>query len=159
MDYNKIILKGRATDNAIIRYTADPEPRPVAKFDIAVSRHYKDKDGNWLSDFFTIACFDKWAEKAEKEVLQGSTIMLDGRLQKDYYIDKDGKKIPTIEIVVSWMDVYPPMEKSANANSTQKPASAPKNQSVSQSAVGTQATNQPGQRTNRVMPYNKQKNQ
>ena len=64
---------------------------------IAVRR---DKDN---TDFFNITAFGKGAEFIDKYFSKGSKIAITGHLQSGQY-EKDGKKIPTVTIIVDKTD-------------------------------------------------------
>ena len=91
---NKVILCGRATRDAEIRTSGDTL---VARYALAVDRKFsKDKE----TDFINCVCFGKTAEFAEKYIKKGTKFIVVGRIQTGSYINKDGQKINTTDVVV-----------------------------------------------------------
>ena len=65
---NKVILIGRTTRDADVRYSQGTN-LAVAKFNLAVERKFK-KDGEQGADFINCIAFGKTAEVIEKYVVQ-----------------------------------------------------------------------------------------
>ena len=61
---NKVILTGRTTKTIELRYTTSNVA--VTQFTIAVNKDFKDKDGNYSSDFINCVAFGNQAVFAEK---------------------------------------------------------------------------------------------
>ncbi|MCK5775236.1 MAG: single-stranded DNA-binding protein [Bacteroidales bacterium] len=84
---NKVILVGNlgkdlevmTYDNGVKRGT----------FSIATTESYKDKEGNWVeqTEWHNIVV---WRWLAEKDLIKGDKIYLEGRLRSRKYDDKDG---------------------------------------------------------------------
>lgn len=96
---NKIILIGRLTRDPEVRYSQGENPKPIARYSIAVDKKYKRDDGV-TADFFHLVAFDKFASFAEKYLRKGIKILVSGRVQTGTYENKDGVRIPFFEIVV-----------------------------------------------------------
>lgn len=99
---NKVILIGRLTRDPDIRYTQDENPIAVARYTLAVDRRFaKHDDPNaQTADFISCVTFGKGGEFAEKYLHKGTKIALSGRIQSGSYINKDGVKVYTTDIVV-----------------------------------------------------------
>lgn len=95
---NKLILLGNATKDPEVRYGNDN--KPVARFGIAVQRKYKNKDGNYDTDFFNLVSFGKTAEFVEKYIKKGTKILVECELRNNNY-EKDGKTVYSDQIVVN----------------------------------------------------------
>lgn len=93
---NKIILTGRTTKDAEVRYNGE---NAIASFTMAVDRKFK-QEGRPDADFIRCVSFGKQAEFAEKYLHKGIKILVTGRLQTGSYDDKDGKKIYTTDVIV-----------------------------------------------------------
>jgi len=86
---------------------ADPEVKllnsgtKVARFSLATSDYYKDKEGNKVTDtqWHKIIAWNGGATYAEKYLKKGMEIMISGKLVYGNYEDKDGIKRYTTEIV------------------------------------------------------------
>ena len=85
---NKVFLLGNLTRAVELKYT--PSGAAVAKFGIAISEKYKDKESVTYVD---ITVWNKSAEACQKHLGKGSQVMIEGRLQFDQWDDKEtGKK-------------------------------------------------------------------
>lgn len=100
---NKVILMGRTTKDAEVRYSQGANPTAVAKITLAVDRKFK-KDGEPTADFINCTAFGKTAEVIEKYVVKGTKIAVVGRIQTGSYTNKDGHKVYTTDVMVE--DLY-----------------------------------------------------
>ena len=96
---NKVILMGRLTRDPDIRISAGEKGMAVGRYTLAVDRKYK-REGDATADFISCVCFDKKAEFAEKYFRQGTRIAVSGRIQTGSYVNREGKKVYTTDIVV-----------------------------------------------------------
>ena len=92
---NKVILMGRLTKDPEIRQTTGNEPMAVARYTLAVDRIKKDE-----ADFINCIAFRKAAEFAEKYLKKGMKIAVTGHIQTGSYIDKDGHKRYTTDVII-----------------------------------------------------------
>ncbi|MCU0347249.1 MAG: single-stranded DNA-binding protein [Saprospiraceae bacterium] len=91
------------------RLGKDPEVRrlesgaAVAKFSLATSETYKDKEGNKqeTTEWHNIIVWRTQAEIAEKYLKKGMLVYLEGKLTYREYTDKDNQKKYFTEIVAS----------------------------------------------------------
>lgn len=91
------------------RLGKDPEVRrlesgaAVAKFSLATSESYKDKDGNKVdtTEWHNIVVWRTQAEIAEKFLKKGMLVYVEGKLTYREYTDKDNVKKYYTEIVAS----------------------------------------------------------
>lgn len=95
---NKVILMGRLTREPEIKYTQENETT-IAKYTLAVNRIFK-REGDSEADFINCVAFGRAAEFAEKYFYQGIKIIISGRIQTGSYVNKDGHKVYTTNIVV-----------------------------------------------------------
>ncbi|NNG67533.1 single-stranded DNA-binding protein [Caldanaerobacter subterraneus] len=95
---NKVILIGRLTKDPDLRYTTSQIP--VCSFKLAVSRNYKDSEGNKITDFFPIVAWRKIGEAISKYCRKGSLIAVIGELQTRTWDDERGEKHYITEIIV-----------------------------------------------------------
>lgn len=95
---NNIVIIGNLTKDPQIR-TAQTG-NTVATLDVAVSSARKDKDGNYLTDFFTAICYGKTAEFAQKYLVLGTKVGINGSIHFRDYETKDGRKGKAVEIDV-----------------------------------------------------------
>lgn len=101
---NKIILIGRMTKNAEVRYTQSN--KTVAQFSLAVNR-----PGNKETDFINIIAWDKLGEIVQKYTHKGSLIAVEGRLQTRTYEDNNGNKKYITEVVANNINLLEPKNK------------------------------------------------
>lgn len=99
---NKVILMGRTTKDAEVRYSQGSN-MAVAKITLAVDRKFK-KDGEPTADFINCTAFGKTAELIEKYVFKGTKIAVTGRIQTGSYTNKDGQKVYTIEVMIEELE-------------------------------------------------------
>ena len=99
---NKVILKGRLTRNPDVRYTTGEAPVCIARFTLAAEdrERTKDGDGNYPANFIPCICMGKLAEIAEANLCKGKEILISGKMQSGSYINKEEKKVYTLECFV-----------------------------------------------------------
>ena len=97
---NKVILMGRLTRDPDIRYTQNDPVMAIARFTLAVDRRRSSQDGQRETDFISCISFGRQAEFAGKYLHQGTKIVVTGRIQTGSYINKDGTKVYTTDVIV-----------------------------------------------------------
>lgn len=97
---NKVILMGRLTRDPEIRYSAGEESLPIARYTLAVDRRMQKQDNQQNADFIQCVAFRREAEFAEKYLHQGTKIAITGRIQTGSYMNREGRKVYTTEVVV-----------------------------------------------------------
>ncbi len=96
---NKVVLMGRLTKEADVRYSTGATPLAIARYTLAVDRRFK-KDGEQSADFINCIVFGKSAKFTEKYFTKGMRVTICGRIQTGSYTNKDGVKVYTTEVVV-----------------------------------------------------------
>ena len=96
---NKVMLSGRATADPELKYL--PSGTAVATFTMAVRRDFKNKAGEYESDFFNCSAFGKTGELMAEYIKKGALFPICGRVQIRTYEDKDGVKKWITEIIVN----------------------------------------------------------
>jgi single-strand DNA-binding protein len=112
---NKVILSGRTTKEPELKYL--PSGTAVCDFTLAVRRDFKNKAGEYESDFFNCSAFGKTGELIAEYVKKGALFPVCGRIHIRTYNDNDGVKHWITEIIVESFD-FPPK----NENSHYAPA-------------------------------------
>lgn len=120
---NKIILAGRLTRDAEIRYTSGAEQTAIARMSIAVDRRYK-KDGAPSADFFNLVAFGKLADFFGQYGWKGTKFIIEGRLQSGSYENRDGKKVYTVDVVVESAEFAESKKSSEKNGDNSNPAPA-----------------------------------
>ncbi len=95
---NKIVLVGRLTKDPEVRSTS--AGFATANFTVAVSRNFKNKDGNYDADFLPCVAFRNTADFVSKHFKKGNLIGVEGRVQTRNYDAQDGTKRYVTEVVV-----------------------------------------------------------
>lgn len=97
---NKVILMGRLTKDPDVRYAQNGNnTNCVARYTLAVDRKFK-RDGDASADFINCVAFGKSGEFTERYFKKGTKIALVGRIQTGSYINREGQKVSTTDVVV-----------------------------------------------------------
>lgn len=96
---NKVILMGRLTRDPEVRYSPGENSTAVARYTLAVDRRFQ-RNGETAADFISCVSFGKSAEFVEKYFCRGLKIVVTGRIQTGNYINKDGVKVYTTDVIV-----------------------------------------------------------
>lgn len=127
---NKVILMGRITRDAEIRYTQGEKSTAIARFSLAVERRFKRDNDEQNTDFISCIAFGRVAEFLEKFGRKGTKFVLDGRIQTGSYNNKDGQKVYTTDVVVENIEFAESKNSSGSGGSTNQPAPAPSSSSA-----------------------------
>lgn len=96
---NNVALIGRLTRDPEVRYTSGTQ-MAVARFSIAIDRPVRN-GGEKQTDFPNIVVFGKQAENCERFLGKGRLVGVQGRIQTGSYVNKDGVKVYTTEVVAN----------------------------------------------------------
>lgn len=113
MALNHVVLQGRLTADATLRYTKSE--KPVASFTIAVDRG-KDKG----TDFIPCVAWNQTGLFVDSYFNKGDMILVEGRLTQRNYEDSHGNKRTAYEVVVSSVNFC-----GSKAKNDDKPVSEP----------------------------------
>ncbi len=94
---NNVTLLGRLTRDVTVRTASGG--LPVARYTLAVDRRFK-RDGEPEADFISCVAFGRQAEFAKKYFDKGIRICVFGHIQTGSYIDKNGVRVYTTDVVV-----------------------------------------------------------
>lgn len=96
---NKVILGGRLTADPELKMTQSNVP--VTSFTIAVNKRSRSgDDGQPQADFIDCVAWRERAEFITRYFHRGSSICIEGSLQKRTWTDQQGQKRYTVEVVV-----------------------------------------------------------
>ena len=122
---NKVILMGRLTRDAEIRYSQGENATAIARFTIAVDRRYsrsnRGANEEQTADFISCVAFNKTAEFLERFGRKGTKFVLEGRIQTGSYTNKDGQRVYTTDVVADSVE----FAESKNASGGSEYGSAP----------------------------------
>lgn len=96
---NKVILIGRLTREPDTRYSQGDDSMMITRYTLAVDRIRK-KEGEATADFIRCVAFGRQAEFAGKYFRQGTKVAVCGRIQTGSYVNREGNKVYTTDIVV-----------------------------------------------------------
>jgi len=98
-DINQVVLVGRITRDAELRYTASGTA--LCNFSVAVNRRVK-KGDQWSDEasFFDLTLWEKQAENLNKYLVKGTQVAVQGELRQDRW-EKDGQKFSKVQVFVS----------------------------------------------------------
>lgn len=104
---NTVILVGNVTENP--EYF---EKEKVCRFNVAVTRYYKNGDGHYekVISYFDCECFGNLAEKFHEKIEKGRGIRLIGRLTQKRWKDGEDKNHSAVCVVVENIEVKPRKE-------------------------------------------------
>ena len=98
---NKVILMGRLTRDPEVRYSQGERAMAIARYTLAVDRRFnRNNNDGATADFLNCVAFGRSAEFAERYLRKGIKIVVTGRIQTGSYVNKDGVKVYTTDIVV-----------------------------------------------------------
>ncbi len=121
---NHIVLMGRLTRDPELRRTGSG--LAVASFTLAVDRDFgKTESGEKETDFIDCVAWRNTAEFVNKYFAKGRMAVVSGRLQIRPWIDKEGNKRRSAEVVVESMYFGEPKRDSAPGESYGAPTYAP----------------------------------
>jgi len=96
---NKVILVGRLARDPEVRYTQSG--KAVASMTLAVNRRFsRSSDQQQTADFIPIVAWEKLAEICGNNLIKGSQILVEGRMQVRSYDAQDGTKRYVTEVIV-----------------------------------------------------------
>jgi len=95
-DINRVILVGRLTRDAELRYTGGG--MAVCKFSLAINRRKKSGD-RWEDEahFFDVVLFGKQGEAINQYLVKGKQVGIDGELRQNRW-EQDGQPRSKVEI-------------------------------------------------------------
>lgn len=93
---NKVILIGNLGKDPDIMTFENGVKR--AAITVATTESYKDKEGNWVdqTEWHNVVL---WRWLAEKNLIKGDTVYIEGKLKTRSWDDKDGNKRYTTEVI------------------------------------------------------------
>ena len=100
---NRVCLSGNLCKDVELKKTSSK--KAVVSNTIAVSRDFKNDDGEYETDFIDIVVWEKTAEYLSKYAKKGDRIELVGKWQVSKYQTSDGKNRVVNECVVEWLKI------------------------------------------------------
>ncbi len=99
---NRVILMGRLTRDPEVRYSQGERSMAIARY--TRSGQKRPQKSGWkpeqTADFINCVAFDRAGEFAERYFRQGMRVLVSGRIQTGSYVNKDGQKVYTTEVIL-----------------------------------------------------------
>ena len=122
---NKVILMGRLTRDAEVRYSQGDASTAVARFSLAVDRRFKRDGDEQSADFINCVAFGRTGEFMERFGRKGTKFLVEGRIQTGSYTNKDGQKVYTTDVVVEQLEFAESKSSNDGNNGGYVPTSKP----------------------------------
>ena len=94
---NTVTLVGRLTKDPELRYTQTG--KGVATFTLAVTRPFKNQNGDYEADFINCQAWGRAAENLANYMRKGNKVGVVGRVQTRNYENNQGQKVYVTEVV------------------------------------------------------------
>ncbi len=117
--FNKVIMVGRLTRNVELKYL--PSGSAAATIGLATSRRFKKQDGTLGEEvcFIDVRLFGRTAEIANQYLSKGSSVLIEGRLTYESWMDQTGKKNSRHTITVDSLQFMDKKSDNPQANAMQ----------------------------------------
>ena len=150
---NKVILMGRLTRDPEVRYSQGDNAMAIARYTLAVDRRFNRNNNDENSaDFIGCVAFGKSAEFAERYLHKGTKIVATGRIQTGSYVNKDGQRVYTTEVILDDQEFAD--SKGAASDMSGYQHSAPAGRPTPASAIGDGFMNIPDGVEDEGLPFN-----
>ena len=153
---NRVILMGRLTRDPEVRYSQGERSMAIARYTLAVDRMgRRGQDSSaeqQTADFINCVAFDRAAEFAEKYFRQGMRVLVSGRIQTGSYVNKEGQKVYTTEVILDDQEFAD--SKGAASEMGGYAQAAPSQRPAPTSAIGDGFMNIPDGVEDEGLPFN-----
>lgn len=96
---NSVVIMGRLTYEPELRSTQSGIS--VIRFQVACDRNYQKSGEERKADFIDVTAWRQTAEFVSRYFHKGSMIAVEGSIQTDSYMDKDGNKSKSVQVVAN----------------------------------------------------------
>ena len=153
---NRVIFMGRLTRDPDVRYSQGERSMAIARYTLAVDRRgRRNQDSSaeqQTADFINCVAFDRAAEFAEKYFRQGMRVLVSGRIQTGSYVNKEGQKVYTTEVILDDQEFAD--SKGAASEMGGYAQAAPSQRPAPTSAIGDGFMNIPDGVEDEGLPFN-----
>ena len=154
---NRVILMGRLTRDPEVRYSQGERSMAIARYTLAVDRRgRRNQDGGdqqQTADVINCVAFDRAGEFAERYFRQGMRVLVSGRLQTGSYVNKDGQRVYTTEVILDDQEFADSKGQASDMSGYGQP-SAPAQRPAPASAIGDGFMNIPDGVEDEGLPFN-----
>ena len=120
---NTVTLVGRLTKDPELRYTQTG--KGVATFTLAVTRPFKNQNGDYEADFINCQTWGKAAENLANYMRKGSKVGVVGRIQTRNYENNQGQKVYVTEVVAEQVTFLESKNEQSKQQQPQEPIGEP----------------------------------
>src|SRR5690606_26501612 len=120
---NTVTLVGRLTKDPELRYTQTG--KGVATFTLAVTRPFKNQNGDYEADFINCQTWGKAAENLANYMRKGNKVGVVGRIQTRYYENNQGQKVYVTEVVAEQVTFLESKNEQSKQQQPQEPIGEP----------------------------------
>lgn len=117
---NKFIGNGRVTKDIELKQTSNG--KSAVNFTLAITRNFKNANGEYEADFIQCTAFRGTAELLSKYVKKGDAIGIEGSVRTWNYKDKDDKTVYVTEVQVENIDFLQQKKKEETIKAEDKQA-------------------------------------
>lgn len=153
---NRVIVMGRLTRDPEVRYSQGERSMAIARYTLAVDRRgRRNQDSSaeqQTADFINCVAFDRAAKFAEKYFRQGMRVLVSGRIQTGSYVNKEGQKVYTTEVILDDQEFAD--SKGAASEMGGYAQAAPSQRPAPTSAIGDGFMNIPDGVEDEGLPFN-----
>jgi single-strand DNA-binding protein len=113
---NKVLLTGRLTRDAEVRYT--PSGTPVAYFSVANNRKFRGRDGEWSEEatFVNAVTMGRGVEIFGDRLKKGAAVFLEGRLHTRTWQNEQGARRQGLEVIADRIQILDRPEESGEGS-------------------------------------------
>lgn len=111
---NSVRLTGfLGNDPEIVKFG---DNKSLARVSLATSDYYKNKNGEWITEtqWHNLVMWGKQAEIAERQLMKGQELSIEGKLVNRSYEDKNGVMRYVCEVVVNSLTAFPRLSRSVS---------------------------------------------
>lgn len=128
---NHIVLIGNLVRDCELRYANSGTA--ISTFTLAVSRKFKNSQGERETDFIQVKCFKQLAELCANALQKGNKAAVSGSLQISSYTDKEGNKKYSTDVIADEVQFLSPKnnEQQNSDSTTEHPPVKPYGHEVS----------------------------
>ncbi|MBA7650327.1 Single-stranded DNA-binding protein A [subsurface metagenome] len=100
-NFNRVVLAGNLTQDPDLRYTADGTP--VCSLSLAINSNFTTSGGEKKSvaTFVPITVWRKQAETSAEYLKKGRSILIEGRIKQENWVNKEGQKRSRLTVVAN----------------------------------------------------------
>lgn len=100
---NNIIITGNICHDLEIKQNGETK---ILNFTVAVRRKFKNKNGEYETDFIRCVAFNKQCDFLNNYFKKGSPILIQGNLQSNTYETQTGEKRTSYNVIVENIDFF-----------------------------------------------------